>query len=62
MISGDAEPDLDRQSLLAELIGARFVVLGDTGHLAPLETPADVARAVTEMVETTTPSASVGTG
>ena len=51
VIAGDAEPDLERQSLLARLIGANFAVLGDTGHLAPLEAPADVARAIAEMAK-----------
>jgi 3-oxoadipate enol-lactonase / 4-carboxymuconolactone decarboxylase len=49
MIAGETEPDLPRQSLLARLIGARFEVLSDTGHLAPLEAPADVARIIVEM-------------
>jgi pimeloyl-ACP methyl ester carboxylesterase len=50
VLTGAAEADLDRQALLAQLIGARFEVLDDTGHLAPLEAPADVARAVAEIV------------
>ena len=51
VIAGDAEPDLERQSLLARLIVARFEVLNDTGHLAPLEAPVDVARAIAEMAK-----------
>jgi pimeloyl-ACP methyl ester carboxylesterase len=50
VLAGDAEPDLDRQALLAQLIRARFEVLGDIGHLAPLQAPADVARGITEMI------------
>jgi pimeloyl-ACP methyl ester carboxylesterase len=52
VMSGDAEADLDRQELLAQLIQARFEVLGNTGHLAPWEAPERVARAITEMNET----------
>lgn len=44
VIGGDAEPDLDRQRALATLLRASFVVLEDTGHLAPLEAPDRVAR------------------
>jgi 3-oxoadipate enol-lactonase/4-carboxymuconolactone decarboxylase len=49
VITGDAEPDTDRQSLLARLIGANHVVLAGVGHLAPLEAPADVARAIADI-------------
>ena len=50
VLAGDAETDLDRQSLLAELLGTELDVLPGTGHLAPLESPAAVAHAVTDMV------------
>ena len=49
VVTGDAEPDRDRQALLAQLIHAQFVVLEGTGHLSPLEAPADLARMITEM-------------
>jgi pimeloyl-ACP methyl ester carboxylesterase len=57
VIAGDAEPDIDRQALLAQLIGASFEVLDGTGHLAPVEAPADVARAITEMTNVVAPYA-----
>ncbi len=53
-MTGAAEADLDRQAVLAQLIGARFEVLGDVGHLAPLEAPADVARVVAEIANAVT--------
>jgi 3-oxoadipate enol-lactonase len=53
VVSGDAEADLDRQQLLAQLIRARFEVLEDTGHLALWEAPGRVARAITEMAGAT---------
>ncbi|TPG36675.1 alpha/beta fold hydrolase [Mycolicibacterium hodleri] len=46
VICGDAEPDLDRQQMLATLLRAPFTVLDDTGHLAPLEAPDRVARVI----------------
>jgi pimeloyl-ACP methyl ester carboxylesterase len=57
VIAGDAEPDIDRQALLAQLVGASFEVLDGTGHLAPMEAPADVARAITEMTNVVVPYA-----
>lgn len=53
VLTGDAEADVDRQELLAQLIRARFGLLGGTGHLAPWEAPDDVAQAITEMVDET---------
>lgn len=49
VVAGDAEPDLDRQSVLAQLVRGTFQVLPSTGHLAPMEAPRFVARAITEM-------------
>ena len=49
VLSGAAEPDVDRQLRLAELIGGTHEVLSDTGHLAPLEAPEQVARAIAEL-------------
>lgn len=49
VITGACEPDLDRQALLAELVRGEFEVLDATGHLAPLEAPAGLARALTAM-------------
>ena len=49
VLSGDAEPDLDRQALLAKLVGGTHEVLDDTGHLAPFEAPQRVARAISEL-------------
>ena len=46
VLAGDAEPDLDRQASLAELVGGTFDVLDGTGHLAPLERPERVARTI----------------
>ena len=46
VITGDAEPDIDRQRTLATLLGAPFSLLDATGHLAPLEAPDSVARAI----------------
>jgi pimeloyl-ACP methyl ester carboxylesterase len=54
VLAGDAEVDLDRQALLAKLLGGSLQVLGDTGHLAPLEAPAEVARAITELTTAVT--------
>jgi pimeloyl-ACP methyl ester carboxylesterase len=51
VIAGASEPDLDRQALLAALVGGEFEVLDDTGHLAPLESPAEVARIITAMAK-----------
>ena len=46
VLTGDAEPDIDRQRKLATLLGAPFTLLDETGHLAPLESPDPVARAM----------------
>lgn len=46
VITGDAEPDIDRQRMLARLLRASFGLLDGTGHLAPLEAPDSVARAI----------------
>jgi pimeloyl-ACP methyl ester carboxylesterase len=46
VVTGDAEPDIDRQRKLATLVGAPFNLVDDTGHLAPLEAPDSVARAI----------------
>ena len=46
VVTGDAEPDIDRQRKLAALLGAPFDLLDGTGHLAPLEAPDRVARAI----------------
>ena len=50
VITGDAEPDIDRQRTLATLLGAPFSLLEQTGHLAPLEAPDRVARAIERVV------------
>lgn len=50
VVSGDAEPDLDRQRRLAALLDAPIDVLDDTGHLAPLESPGHVARAIERLL------------
>lgn len=50
VITGDAEPDIDRQQKLATLLGAPFSLLEQTGHLAPLESPDHVARAIERMI------------
>lgn len=49
VVTGDAEPDIDRQRKLAALLGAPFNVLEKTGHLAPLEAPEHVARVIERM-------------
>lgn len=49
VVTGDAEPDIDRQRKLAALLGAPFNVLEQTGHLAPLEAPEHVARVIERM-------------
>jgi pimeloyl-ACP methyl ester carboxylesterase len=46
VITGDAEPDIERQQKLASLLQAPFEILDDTGHLAPLEAPDRVAVAI----------------
>lgn len=46
VITGDAEPDIARQRQLATLLGAPFSLFDETGHLAPLESPEPVARAI----------------
>jgi pimeloyl-ACP methyl ester carboxylesterase len=46
VIAGDAEPDLDRQRQLATQLRAPFRLVDGTGHLAPLEAPECVARAI----------------
>lgn len=46
VITGDAEPDIDRQRQLATMLHAPFGLVDNTGHLAPLETPDSVARAI----------------
>lgn len=46
VITGDAEPDIDRQRKLATLLRAPFSLLDDTGHLAPLESPDCVVGAI----------------
>lgn len=50
VITGDAEPDIDRQRKLAKLLGAPFVLLDDTGHLAPLESPDRVVGAIERVI------------
>lgn len=50
VIAGVTESDLPRQSELAHLLRGTFSVLDDTGHLAPLEAPGNVARAIEELV------------
>lgn len=46
VVTGDAEPDIDRQRKLATLLRAPFSLLDDTGHLAPLESPDLVVGAI----------------
>jgi hypothetical protein len=41
-----AEPDIDRQRQLATMLHAPFGLVDKTGHLAPLEAPDSVARAI----------------
>ena len=50
VITGDTEPDIDRQRKLATLLRAPFSLLDGTGHLAPLEAPGRVARAIERVV------------
>jgi pimeloyl-ACP methyl ester carboxylesterase len=50
VITGDAEPDIERQRQLASLLRANFELLDDTGHLAPLEAPGAVADAIERLV------------
>jgi pimeloyl-ACP methyl ester carboxylesterase len=50
VITGDTEPDVDRQRKLATLLRAPFGLLDETGHLAPLEAPDGVARAIERVV------------
>jgi 3-oxoadipate enol-lactonase len=50
VLAGDAEADLKRQAELARLVGGTFEILSNTGHLAPLEAPAEVARSIATFV------------
>lgn len=50
VITGDAEPDIDRQRQLATLLQAPFGLVDKTGHLAPLEAPDRVARAIERLM------------
>lgn len=51
VITGDAEPDIERQRQLANLLRATFEILDDTGHLAPLEAPGRVAAAIDRVMD-----------
>ena len=50
VITGDAEPDIERQRKLAILLRAPFSLLDDTGHLAPLESPDRVAGVIERVI------------
>jgi pimeloyl-ACP methyl ester carboxylesterase len=55
VITGDAEPDIERQQKLASLLQAPFEILDDTGHLAPLEAPDRVAVAIKRLANRIAP-------